>query len=165
MSHDYQPDWDYVTQTLEEMDAFSDEEKAVVRSRVEHATKSLSGPLGFDQGIEVFFTAQGGLSAAGDRVAVFCSGTSSRPVIGLDLALLRAAALEQGLDFASELSISLGHELAHAYQESIGMDLGDEDYGAEDEAETFGRVWASTGEVRLDILTCIEQSDREEPQP
>lgn len=111
--------------------------------------------LGFEEGFEAFFVEPLGFTHAsqGDVVlAVYCNGTSSRPVVGFDLAELKRGCKEEGLGFAHQFAISLAHELAHAYQEACG-DAVEDDHGFdEDAAEIFARTWADDGIVDLALL-------------
>ncbi len=121
-----------------------------------HAT--LLPALGI-RAIEIFHVEACGLTPAQSGLACFglyCSGTSSRPVIGLDLAMLSECCDENDGDFMDELRVTLAHELAHAYQESLGVEFneGDDDHEVlEAAAEQFGREWAMSGGANIEMLT------------
>ena len=180
MSHDYEPSWDYPVIELCEVD-ISQADKDVIEKIVDDAKSTLAPAMGFDE-IEVFFTESMGLTSfladSPDVMGIYCNGTSSLPVVGFDLKLLSQLSEENNSCFIQEFKISIAHELAHAYQESIGADNNhdnnhdsdcdndcDSEYGNgtgldierhavfdEDAAEAFGREWAECGSVNLDIL-------------
>ena len=77
--------------------------------------------------------------------------THTRPIILLDPALIKANAATNNLNFANEVAITLAHEIAHAYQDRIGVL--DETEDVEAAAETFAKIWLDRGEVCVDILT------------
>lgn len=159
MSHDYSPDWDYPVEELTSFTCLSAAEKQIVSDVVERVRDELASQMGFDEGLEVFFVANGGLGEQGNRVGLFCSGTSSRPVLGVDLELLKASCLEKNASFEQEMTVTLAHELGHAYQESMGLDMHDAQDSHEDETEEFARIWADSGVVRLDLFQEVEFTD------
>lgn len=101
---------------------------------IERARSDLAPALGFkgESTFEVFFSEYMGLHGdmGSEVVAVYCNGTSSRPII----------------------EISLAHELGHAYQESLGLDYEHAHGFNEDDAEDFGVTWADYKEIRLWLL-------------
>ena len=80
------------------------------------------------------------------------NGTSSRPVLGLDLAHMAEICQEESLDLLHQVRLSLAHELAHAYQETLGMDAEHAEGFDEDDAEAFARVWVDSGEIQISRL-------------
>lgn len=98
-------------------------------------------------------------AAGSEVVAVYCNGTSSRPVIGIDLYLLKLVSEDENLNWLHQFELSLAHELGHAYQETLGLDHEDEHGFDEDDAEAFGIAWADHKEVSLWLL------DPEVPRP
>lgn len=156
MSHDYDPAWDYPVLELRDVPGLDEKEALCVEQILVQARRSLSPALGFEQGFEAFFVEPLGFTHGRTgplALAVFCNGTSSRPVVGFDLSELKRECQELDLGFGHQFAISLAHELAHAYQEACGAE--DEESGFdEDEAELFARLWAESGQVDLSLLGC-----------
>lgn len=152
MSHDYEPSWDYPVIELSEVVDLSLAERTEIEAVIEDVKKNLAPALDFDD-IEVFFAEHLTLAECGEpAVAVYCNGTSSRPVVGFDLFAMKSTCEEEGLSLIQQFKVSIAHELGHAYQESLGLDH-EHDHGFdEDEAEEFGRDWADLGEIRLWLL-------------
>lgn len=151
MSHDYRPHDDYPVIELDEVIALSVPDRAAIETAIERVRHQLVPALSFaDNNVEIFFVEPMGLG--GEDVARYCNGTSSRPVVGFDLALLAQICQEEGHSLAWQFECSLAHELAHAYQESIGLDHDHEAGFDEDDAEMFGLYWAGTGLVDLELL-------------
>jgi hypothetical protein len=86
-----------------------------------------------------------------DILGAYVYHTHTRPIILLDPALIKANAATNNLNFANEVAITLAHEIAHAYQDRIGVL--DETEDVEAAAETFAKIWLDRGEVCVDILT------------
>ena len=152
--HDYTPSWDYPVIELVEVPNLDEVSRMQLLAVVERANLELTKPLGLEEGFEVFFVEPMGLSGVSgesDVLAVYCNGTSSRPVVGFDLVSMRAACEESGLSFVHQFTVSLGHELAHAFQEAAGVAGEDRDFD-EDHAETFGRRWADDGHIDTSLL-------------
>lgn len=163
--HDYDPSWDYPVMELAQLTDLSTSEREDVERAVNRVRSELAPSLDFvgERAFEVFYTEPFGLlTNAQESVAVFCSGTSSRPVIGLDLVHMKQICDECSLDFYGQVCISLAHELAHAYQEAAGVAHEDEAFD-EDAAETFARDWADLGKVQLDLLDPTEQVPPKRP--
>jgi hypothetical protein len=161
MSHDYDPNWDYPVVELSSLDEISEADAAGILAAIELAKASLAPAMGFEQGFDVFWVEPMGLTSfkqLDTAVAVYCSGTNSRPVVGFDLTQLKCCCQEDELSLVEQFEISLAHELAHAYQESIGQGWEshhDEDSCSafdEDEAEEFGRIWARKKQISLHLL-------------
>jgi hypothetical protein len=156
--HDYEPSWDYPVVELGQVNIEGEQRDAYERvMREVHAT--LLPALGISA-IEVFHVEACGLTTAHSEhacFALYCSGTSSRPVIGLDLAMLSECCDENDCDFTYELRVTLAHELAHAHQETLGVEfIADDDHDElEAAAEEFGREWAMGGGVNIEMLTCM----------
>lgn len=157
MSHDYDPSWDYPVVELDAVPGLSPEDKTRVRHAIDTLKTSLACALGFTE-LEVFFVEPMGLTSAQDMnagrsaVAVYCNGTSSRPVLGLDLAHMAEICQEESLDLLHQVRLSLAHELAHAYQETLGLDVEHEEGFNEDDAEAFARAWVDNGELQVGRL-------------
>ena len=156
MSHDYDPSWDYPVIELSEVVDMSDLERKSVRDIIARVRRDLSPALGFtdESDFEVFFSEYMGLhgEAGSEVLAVYCNGTSSRPVVGFDLQLIRDSAEEEGLNWLHQFELSLAHELGHAYQESMGLDDDHEHGFDEDDAEAFGVAWADLKEIHIWLL-------------
>lgn len=154
MSHDYDPCWDYPVIDLDEHTDISKEDIILVKGVIERTRNNLGPQMTFfgESAFEVFFVEEMGLHAAVDSevFAVYCNGTSSRPVVGFDLYLIQSACEEAGESWLRQFEISLAHELAHAYQESMGAE--NDDWADEDAAEEFARNWVDFGDVDLSLL-------------
>lgn len=121
------------------------EERAIVQKTVSIAQADFHRPLSFDEPFEVHYT--NGM----DILGAYVYHTHTRPIILLDPALIKANAATNNLNFANEVAITLAHEIAHAYQDRIGVL--DETEDVEAAAETFAKIWLDRGEVCVDILT------------
>lgn len=165
MSHDYAPSWDYPVIELQDVPDLTDRQRQLIAAAIEEfmdpatgQSRGLARAMGFEE-IEIFFVEPLGLSTGQQineghgAVAIYCSGTSSRPVVGFDLVEMDLVCQEEGLSLAHEFRISVAHELAHAYQESLGMDHEHEQGFDEDDAESFARQWADTGVADLAMLS------------
>lgn len=159
MSHDYQPHWDYPTVELDEVQCLSAQERRDIEHVIARVRSRLVPALGFEsEEITVFFVEPDGLGI--DTVALYCNGTSSRPVVGFDLESKKRLCQEEGLSLAHQFEVSLAHELAHAFQDSIG--LGHEQVHGfdEDDAEAFGRAWADRGIIDLGLLEVAQRNEQ-----
>lgn len=148
--HDYEPSWDYPVVEIESLDEIDPMDRDRIGRIVSKAKSDLAPAMGFE-GFDVFFVEACGIHG-GQSVAVYCSGTSSHPVVGFDLTLMRQGCEDEAIGFLHQFEISLAHELAHAYQESIGLDHDHEDGLDEDDAETFARDWADYRSISLHLL-------------
>ena len=160
MSHDYEPSWDYPVVDLDALIAMGvtqAEHKASIERAIESAKSALLVPMGFD-GCEVFFVEPqsfpripgADLEEPVQPLAIYCCGTSSWPVIGIDLDSIIQEFSENMLEVLVQIRTTVAHELAHAYQESCGFY--DEHGFDEDDAEEFAREWADTGAINLWML-------------
>jgi hypothetical protein len=116
--HDYDPDWDY------EIDEDPDPtlaKMAIEAARQVYAELRSRGVIGdWMYGFEVW-----AVHIETDHVAMYVGGTSSFPVVLLDL--------EKHHGYESQFVQSIKHELKHAEQQSIDPDTeGDEDEAEED---------------------------------
>lgn len=163
MSHDYDPSWDYPLAELSDIEDLSDADKKAIEAVILRIRSDLVPALTFNKENEivVFFSEPMGLhGAAGSEVmAIYCNGTQSRPVVGFDLQLMRDFCSENNLNFIQQFEVSLAHELAHAYQESAGLDDDHANGFDEDDAEAFGVAWTDYREIALWLL------DPEIPKP
>lgn len=158
MSHDYQPSWDYPVVELGDLNVSTEHAKAIDLA-ISQAQQDLSLLFGFSD-FEVFFVEPGGLTnghSLHDAVAVYCNGTSSRPVIGFDVQTMLDVCNDEGLDFSKEFRTSIAHELAHAYQETLGIEH--YDHADEDEAEIFGKRWGYEDQIDLTLLPKSHQEN------
>lgn len=135
-THDYDFNWDY------EISGKSVDKKLKKLSE-EVAAKLMADlvpKIGLFVGFETEYLNGISTTEGPDAVAVYVNGTSGFPMIGIDLAMLKKQGLsDTGMVF--ELTTSIAHELAHAIQESEGLEYD------EDEAEDFGRQYASSGHI------------------
>lgn len=120
--HDYEPGWDY----LED----EDPDPAVVEI-VTQAEAALRGGGWMERleigGLSVFFVEQGQLHSPqrGRAIAVYVSGTAAWPFIGIDATEHLLVSEDEG-HLRWGIATSLLHELAHAREEALGIDV-DED--------------------------------------
>ena len=126
MSHDYRPEWDYevdrrplkAVRDLVDLYLFDD---SVATSRGAHG--EVLRELGIERPTVHYVT---GL-AEGKHLAKFVSGTSSAPVIVVDTRAMRAAEREYGVSLDTVVESTLLHEYGHAFVESVGAELDDEE--------------------------------------
>ena len=152
MSHDYDPNWDYPCIELHDIEVLSASDRVAIGRVIDFAVQQLVPAMGFDEGIEVFYAESLGLANVGGKdavVAVYCNGTSSRPVVGFDLACMREICEQERLGFVHQFELSLAHELGHAYQDACGQDREHKNGFDEDDAEQFGIHWADFREIQL----------------
>jgi len=134
MGHDYRPEREYDVRPVPgEADLPLANAMADLREEVLPA-------LGVDD-VTVFF------ADLDEDLGRYVSGTSSRPVIGIDHDNLSSASRIQGLEYRRQLAATLAHEAAHAYRETLGLDDLDEDA-----AGTFARRWVLEGIVDVSVL-------------
>jgi len=144
-THDYNPEWDY---EVDEQGHDEDEIMQYVNKAIEDVKREVLPVLGF-QDMKVFFTPEGGLD--GD-VGKYIYGTSSYPVVGLDLRHTMDGVNFNEHAFFQQIRASLAHELAHAYQESrYGEDALYHD-DLEDDAEAFAYNWVMNGKLDPSVL-------------
>lgn len=155
--HDYDPNWDYPVIEIDDVQELTPFEKARVQEIISHVRVELAPALSLDN-FEAFFTEVCGIHG-GQAHGIYCNGTSSRPVIGFDLQLLKQSCDEHGESFTRQFEIALAHELAHAYQESLGLDHEHEDGFDEDDAEEFARNWVDWRSIDLHLI------DPDHPKP
>jgi len=154
--HDYDPNWDYEAVELDAVQSLPAGAREKVRVAEDKIRAELAPALGFSAGMEVFFVQAGGLTCGQSlltALGVYCNGTSSRPVIGIDPASLLEHCEAEWFDFGEQVLLTLAHELAHAYQETLGIvHDGETDAGVEDDAEAFARQWVQAGIVDVTRL-------------
>jgi hypothetical protein len=160
--HDYEPSWDYpVVDQASDLESITPAHWAGIEAAIARAQRELLPAMGMEHGFEVFYVEPLGLTSfapapgrkeTGVVIAVYCNGTALRPVVGFDLESMLQVCDEEGLDLVHQFTISLAHELAHAYQDSLGMGIEDEHEFDEDDAESFAIAWADEGRIDLDAL-------------
>lgn len=150
--HDYDPNWDYLVCELNDVDSLDDATRAGVQRIIDDVSEKLLPQMGFEK-MQVFFVEPGGFGVnenSTSPVAIYCNGTSSEPVIGLDLYAILDICKEMDEPIFRHVEVSIVHELGHAYQEAMGAE--DHDDFEEDDAEEFARHWVDFREVDLTIL-------------
>lgn len=155
MSHDYDPNWDYPVLELADVPEIDGFDRTRIVEILGKVRIDLAPALNIED-FEAFFVEPCGFMG-GSAVAIYCSGTSFRPIVGFDLCLMKQVAHDEGTHFHRQFEISLVHELAHAYQESLGMDHEHAEGFDEDDAEEFARDWADWRRIdvsRLQRVTC-----------
>lgn len=138
MSHDYDPSWDYPVTEL------NDEDVKVLAMVQKEIIENIMPALGFKT-FSVFFVDENGFDEG--TVGMYIDGTNSSPVVGLDINQLKLSSDEIGIDWIDQVRATIIHELAHAYQESLGDDNMDEDA-----AETFARRYVMDGIVDIKVF-------------
>jgi len=118
--HDYQISWDYETVNIAK-----DVSILIKKIVKEIKTKHLKKLKGFKN-----FTVHP-IVLTDDNVGVYCSGTYSKPTIGIDIENLQKASIEYELDWKLQIIATILHELKHAEQEYLNKPFD------EDEAEDF----------------------------
>jgi len=141
--HDYNPEWDY------EVVAPSDADAATLAAVAAEIGRRLLPEMGFRDAV-VFCVEDGSL---GDPMARYVVGTSSCPMIAVDLEGVRDAALA-GNGFEAELHATLAHELGHAYVDARVSDDTHDIYEVEEESavEDFATDWARYRIVGTNLL-------------
>lgn len=161
--HDYDPSWDCPTVEPSEIQGLDEADQTAASHIIDRVRAQLAPALGLAN-FEVFYVEACGIDG-GAAHAVYCNGTASRPIVGLDLLLIKQACDEEGESFARQLEIALAHELAHAYQESIGLDH-EHDHGFdEDDAEEFAREWTDWRAINLHLLNPELAKPSADPTP
>lgn len=145
MSHDYDPNWDYV---VIEADA---EDKHVIDSAIAEMKKEILPVLGLNS-FSVFI-AEPLSFHEGESVGIYINGTSSSPVIGIDIETLRDFSARCGVDWIDQLRATMIHELAHAYEEATGNLIHDEAA-----VENFARKYVVDGVVDVSFLKTKSKS-------
>lgn len=139
MTHDYDPMQDYEVE--EDVDpGILHLVHEVKRTGLAHVCRA----LGLNPDFEVFFVERDGFD--GD-VGKYIDGTSDRPVVGLDLHLIMDFAEGHGGHWLMHTEATLVHELAHAFQDSVGFAR------SEKKAEAFARRWIEKGVADVSILS------------
>ena len=156
--HDYDPAWDY------EFGAAPRGEQATgLTLALNAAADDLLGPLGFP-GAVAFLAKKGGLGP--HTLGKYADGTTSYPVIGLDLPSINAACRKTGNEFVVQVKATLAHELGHAW---LDARCGEDDLIDDEEeiVEAFAYEWVVYGDVRMDILErALPANDHEDaPAP
>lgn len=132
--HDYDPSWDHdVLATPEDAAVPLERALAIVATDMLPALE-LSAP-------RVFFAELGG------PLGIYVDGTSTAPVIGIDHETLKTACMVFDLDYAQQLSATIAHEMAMAYQESLGLEV-----RSTDAAERFARRWTEHRQADTRLL-------------
>jgi len=157
--HDYDPEWDYEVVAPSEADA------AALAAVATEIGRTLLPGMGFGAAV-VFCVEEGSL---GEPMARYVDGTSSCPMIAVDMEGVRDASLA-GDGFEAELHATIAHELGHAYVDARASDdTHDIDEMEEEGAvEDFATDWARyriVGTRLLDaFLDDAEIKDAEAPK-
>jgi hypothetical protein len=125
VEHDYNPEDDY------ELDEHPDPKvKAIVNKVTSDIKKALPKYKVFSDFTVAYITSE----SAGDAIAMFASGTSSKPVILFNTAGVYHYVKKFGVNLHTEVAMTLWHEIGHAIQEARGLDFDEQD--AEDFADS-----------------------------
>lgn len=131
--------------TLAAIKTLTSDDRNAIRKIIKIAQADMHRPLGFEEPFEVCFTQDM------DIMGGYVYHTHQRPIILIDPGLIKSEAVRASHDFHQEVAVTLAHEIAHAYQDRIG--ILDETDAIENAAETFAKIWVETGEVCVPILT------------
>lgn len=131
MSHDYDPAWDY------EVDESPDESAVRLVDALLARHANTIEHLGLEEP-KIYY-----IKKLDDHLARYVAGTSSMPVIVVDIKKIRQSAKRHRVDTETAFESTLLHELGHAYVDSIGE--GDGAHEDEEEiVEDFAHeVWRS----------------------
>lgn len=149
MSHDYQPEWDYDVIELSDIASLSAKDRENIEKIVSDTTNVLGKAFEFQESCEVFYFQT---KDADDPISVFANGTSSRPVLGLNIELIKSICDHEDLGFLHQVEISLVNVMAHAYMETISEDSGPSREARISAAEEFARDWADYRCTDLPLL-------------
>lgn len=137
--HDYQAEWDY--DVVEPSDI-----ARKTLAAVEPAIRAEILPALGIAGMTITF-----VHGLGGDLARYCSGTASWPVIVIDFEAHLAGCRNFNLSIPQQLKATIVHELAHAYQEAMGIEEHDDE--TEDQAEAFARDYVVRANIDLDLLS------------
>jgi uncharacterized protein YlbG (UPF0298 family) len=132
--HDYNPYWDY------EHDPDVEEGiKEFVHSYIESLKSSLFPEIGFLENMKAAF-----VKLNEGEIAAYISGSEPYVVIVVDVNRIKEVLEEIGDSHYLErhLEVTIVHELAHAIQEGVNIELD------EDEAEDFARAYVDQGHIQ-----------------
>ena len=118
--HDYQISWDYME------DDFIEKKNLIILNKIVKDIKKQLMPM---QGFKNFSVHP--IILPNNILGIYCSGTYSKPVIGVDIGNIIEASEEYRLNWVHSLRTTILHELKHACQEYDGVPLDEE------EAENF----------------------------
>lgn len=139
MTHDYNPMDDYpVEENIDPGILY------LVHGIRRNRLAQVCNILNLSPDFEIFFVEQNGL---GGDVGKYIDGTSSQPVIGLDLHIIMDFAEEHDGHWLTHVEATLAHELAHAFQDSAGLARN------EKKAEAFAKKWVLEGTADISILS------------
>jgi hypothetical protein len=137
-SHDYDPEWDY------ECEVPTPADRTILIQCTNEACRRLLPALNICS-LSVYCVAEGALGH--NTLGKFISGTSSAPVVVVDLATIRKASKQHGLNWVDQLRATIAHELAHAFEEANGYEAGNEEA-----TENFARAFVTFGVVNVKTL-------------
>ncbi len=117
--HDYNPSWDYAQ-------VIPDEKlKAITEEVMNDINNNLMPQIGMGKAKTAY------IEDADGALAKYVHGTQPYPVFVIDLESIRRGAEKYGVDIGGQIEATLIHELGHAIQEWMGLEMD------EDEAESF----------------------------
>ena len=135
MSHDYDPAWDYDVDEKPLRAVVVAVEAAREELEAAAAALALQAPtIHFVRNLE-----------DSQKLALYISGTSSAPVFVLDTRAIKHGATQYDLSLEAMVIPTLKHELAHAYLESLGLEL--ENSEMEEMVESFAEICWHEGDV------------------
>lgn len=111
---------------------------------ITNTTDLIGWRLGFTERVKVVFVDDT------DYLGCYERGSKRRPVISLNLQLIKKEAEEKSVSYEHELELTYVHELAHAFQDVHG--LLDEQIETEDRAELFAHNWVRYKDLSSELL-------------
>jgi len=124
--HNYDISWDYMLDEHVEVEHLS-----LLKRLIRYIKKDVMPLLKAFQTFEVY-----PIILPNELLGVFCAGTSSRPIIGIDIGNILIACEDYNVSFELALKTTILHELKHAWQEWNDLEL------SEVEAEDFAYSYA-----------------------
>lgn len=135
MSHDYDPAWDYNVLPISEIDA------DIFGNLVNHVAQKVVSQVGFES-----FTVFNADGLPNGSLGIYVNGTSSAPVIGIDLGAIKRSSSIYGVCWKWQVTATIVHEIAHAIEEVQCIEID------EKRAEAFARRFVQENVVDLDLL-------------
>jgi len=123
--HDYDPNWDYEVDDVPDTQLVS-----IAENIMTEINEQMIPEIGMGKAKAAYIK-----NAGEETLARYVFGTAPYPVFVINLEAIREGAEKYGVDIGVGIETTLTHELGHAIQDWMGMEMG------EDEAEEFARHW------------------------
>jgi len=135
-NHNYDPNWDY------DVIKINKEIQQITQEIIKDLSSNLLPKLNIPS-IEVHFVKNI------NRLGKYIDGTSSKPVIVLDINNIKKAVKEHNVDIETAIKTTITHELGHAIQEKLNIPPN------EKQAEELAYQWYYNKEIPDWILKSI----------